>query len=157
MDFDLIVHAAGIASPYYYRKKPIETLDVSYSGSKNLLELSRVCKAKYIFFSSSEVYGDPFPEFVPTKESYRGNVGTMGPRACYDEGKRIGETMAYVYSNYFDVDISIIRPFNVYGPGMQKFDYRVMPNFANKVLSNQAIEVYGNENQTRTFCILQML
>ena len=152
--FDYIIHAAGIASPIYYRKKPIETLDVSISGSKNLLELAKNHNSKYIFFSSSEIYGDPFSEFVPINEEYRGNVSTLGPRACYDEGKRVGETMCYIYQNYFDVHTNIIRPFNIYGPGMKKDDYRVMANFASNFLNNKPLNVYGNGNQTRTFCYI---
>ena len=150
--FDFIIHAAGIASPFYYRKKPLETLDVSIIGSKNLLELARVNNAKYTFFSSSEIYGDPHPDFVPIPETYRGNVSTMGPRACYDEGKRLGETLCYVYENYHDVHTNIIRPFNIYGPGMKKNDYRVMSNFTNNFLNNQPLKVYGKGDQTRTFC-----
>ena len=152
--FDYVIHAAGIASPFYYRQKPMETLDVSITGSKNLLELSKINQSKYIFFSSSEIYGDPMQEFVPIKESYRGNVSTTGPRSCYDEGKRVGETLCYIYKNYHNVNTNIIRPFNIYGPGMQKNDYRVMSNFANNFLNNKPLNVYGNGNQTRTFCYI---
>ena len=152
--FDYIIHAAGIASPFYYRQKPLETLDVSITGSKNLLELSRINNAKYTFFSSSEIYGDPFEEHVPIKETYRGNVSTTGPRSCYDEGKRVGETLCYIYKNYHNVHTSIIRPFNIFGPGMQKNDYRVMSNFANNFLNNEPLKVYGTGKQTRTFCYI---
>ena len=151
---DYIVHAAGIASPHYYRLKPMETLDVSINGSKNLLELAKKSKAKYIFFSSSEIYGDPLPDFVPINEKYRGNVSTLGPRACYDEGKRVGETLCYIYQNYFDVHTNIIRPFNIYGPGMHQNDYRVMSNFANNFLKEKPLSVYGHGKQTRTFCYI---
>ena len=151
---DYIVHAAGIASPHYYRLKPMETLDVSINGSKNLLELAKKSKAKYIFFSSSEIYGDPLSDFVPINEKYRGNVSTLGPRACYDEGKRVGETLCYIYQNYFDVHTNIIRPFNIYGPGMHQNDYRVMSNFANNFLKEKPLSVYGHGKQTRTFCYI---
>jgi len=151
---DYIVHAAGIASPHYYRLKPMETLDVSISGSKNLLELAKKSKAKYTFFSSSEIYGDPLSDFVPIQEIYRGNVSTLGPRACYDEGKRVGETLCYIYQNYFDVHTNIIRPFNIYGPGMHQNDYRVMSNFANNFLKEIPLKVYGHGKQTRTFCYI---
>lgn len=153
-NYDFIIHAAGIASPYYYRKKPLETLDVSITGSKNLLELARLNNSKYVFFSSSEIYGDPFDSFVPINEDYRGNVSTMGPRACYDEGKRVGETLCYIYQNYHNVKTSIIRPFNIYGPGMKKNDYRVMSNFAKNFLDDEPLTVYGSGKQTRTFCYI---
>lgn len=152
--FDFIIHAAGIASPFYYRKKPLETLNVSIDGSKNLLELAKKDKSKYTFFSSSEIYGDPFNSYVPIDESYRGNVSTLGPRACYDEGKRTGETICYIYQNYHNVHTNIIRPFNIYGPGMKKNDYRVMANFADNIINDRPIKVYGDGNQTRTFCYI---
>ena len=100
MKVDIIIHAAGIASPFYYRKKPIETLDVAINGTRNLLEFAKKQKAKFIFFSSSEIYGDPDKYNVPTKETYRGNVSSMGPRACYDESKRLGETICYIFNKY---------------------------------------------------------
>ena len=153
-DFDYIVHAAGIASPFYYRSKPLQTIDVSISGSRNLLEMSKNYGSKFIFFSSSEIYGDPDPKKIPIQESYRGNVSTLGPRACYDESKRLGETLCYVYNSYNNVHTNIIRPFNIYGPGMQENDYRVMPNFASKIKSNQNLKLYGSAKQTRTFCYI---
>jgi UDP-glucuronate decarboxylase len=105
-----------------------------------------------LFFSSSEIYGDPSPENVPTHESYRGNVSTLGPRACYDESKRLGETLCWIYQTYFGVHVCIARPFNVYGPGMMPKDYRVLPNFAAQIALSQPLKIYGNGNQTRTFC-----
>ena len=153
-DVDFIVHAAGIASPFYYRSKPLETLDVAVNGLRNVLNSASENNAEVIFFSSSEIYGDPDPRFVPIKESYRGNVNTMGPRACYDEGKRLGETLCYIYNNSFNVNVNIIRPFNIYGPGMQQNDYRVLPNFASKIKSNLPLNIYGSGIQTRTFCYI---
>ena len=153
-DVDFIVHAAGIASPYYYRSKPLETLDVAVNGLRNVLNSASENNAKIIFFSSSEIYGDPDPKFVPIKETYRGNVNTMGPRACYDEGKRLGETLCYIYKNSFNVDINIIRPFNIYGPGMQQNDYRILPNFASNIKCNIPLNIYGSGNQTRTYCYI---
>mgnify|MGYP001162803341 CR=1 FL=1 len=153
-DFDYIIHAAGIASPFYYRSKPLQTIDVSINGSRNLLEMSKKFGSKFIFFSSSEIYGDPDPKKIPIQESYRGNVSTLGPRACYDESKRLGETLCYVYNSYSNVHTNIIRPFNIYGPGMQENDYRVMPNFASKIKSNQNLKLYGSAKQTRTFCYI---
>ena len=151
---DIIIHAAGIASPFYYRKKPIETLDVAINGTRNLLEFAKKHKAKFIFFSSSEIYGDPDPKNVPTKESYRGNVSTLGPRACYNESKRLGETLCYIYNKYYNVHTNIIRPFNIYGPGMGQYDYRIFPNFISNILNNKKIKIYGSGNQTRTYCYI---
>lgn len=150
---DFILHAAGVASPFYYRKYPLETLDVATIGLRNVLELAKNHpRSKLLFFSSSEIYGDPDPEHIPTKESYRGNVSCLGPRACYDESKRLGETLVRVHHEQFGIHGSIVRPFNVYGPGMQKTDYRVLPNFGAKIMENKPIQIYGTGNQTRTFC-----
>lgn len=150
---DFIIHAAGIASPYYYRKYPLETLEVATIGLKNVLELARSNPgSRLCFFSSSEIYGDPDQKHVPTAESYRGNVSCLGPRACYDESKRLGETLVRIYHEQHGVKGTIIRPFNVYGPGMQKTDYRVLPNFGARILEDKPLQVYGTGNQTRTFC-----
>lgn len=149
---DFILHAAGIASPYYYRKWPLETLDVATTGLRNILDMARKHPARVLFFSSSEIYGNPDPQHVPTKESYNGYVSCLGPRACYDESKRLGETLMRIYAQKHGVKGSIVRPFNVYGPGMQKLDYRVLPNFASKILDGEAVTVYGTGEQTRTFC-----
>lgn len=152
--FDSVIHAAGIASPFYYRAYPLETLEVATVGTQRLLECAKQSQANFIYFSSSEIYGDPDQGHVPTMESYRGNVSTLGPRACYDEGKRVGETYCYIYHDYFGVHTNIVRPFNVYGPGMQKSDYRVMPNFAAQIAANDPLMIYGDGNQTRTFCYI---
>jgi UDP-glucuronate decarboxylase len=150
---DFIMHLAGIASPYYYRKYPLETLQVSTTGLVNALELARKQHgSKLIFFSSSEIYGDPDPKHVPTKESYRGSVSCLGPRACYDESKRLGETLARVYHEQFGVHSTIVRPFNIYGPGMQRADYRVLPNFAARIVDGKPLQIHGQGGQTRTFC-----
>jgi UDP-glucuronate decarboxylase len=152
--FDYIIHAAGIASPQHYRANPLETVDVAVKVTRNLLEKAKSDKSRMLFFSSSEIYGDPFPEFVPTNEEYRGNVSTRGPRACYDESKRMGETLCWIYENYFDVHVSIARPFNIYGPGMMPKDYRVLPNFAAAIAKDKKLELYGHGKQTRTFCYI---
>jgi UDP-glucuronate decarboxylase len=94
---DYVIHAAGIASPFYYRAFPLETLDVAITGTRNMLELATKHRARIAFFSSSEIYGDPDAKHVPTQESYRGNVSCHGPRACYDESKRVGETLCYIF------------------------------------------------------------
>ncbi len=149
---DYIIQAAGIASPFYYRKYPLETLEVATIGTKNMLNIARDHGASLLYFSSSEIYGDPDPRYVPTPESYRGNVSSLGPRACYDESKRLGETICRIYHEQFGVRTRIVRPFNVYGPGMQETDYRVLPNFAAHIKANRSMRVYGTGNQTRTYC-----
>ena len=149
-----IIHLAGIASPHYYKNYPLETLDVSITGTKNMLQVARQHQARFTFFSSSEVYGDPDIENIPTSEMYRGNVSTQGPRACYDEGKRVGETLCYIFHKYFGVATNIVRPFNFFGPGMQETDFRVLPNFASRIQSGKPLTCYGQGNQTRTFCYI---
>jgi len=152
---DYIIHLAGVASPYYYRKYPLETLEVATLGVKNLLKLGLEHQVKsFLFFSSSEIYGDPDPKMVPTKESYRGNVSTIGPRACYDESKRLGETLCSIFNVYHGVSTKIVRPFNVYGPGMRERDYRVLPNFASNIVGGKPLRIYGTGIQTRTFCYI---
>ncbi len=149
---DYVIHAAGIASPFYYRAYPLETLEVAITGTRNMLELADQHDARFTFFSSSEIYGDPDPKHVPMAESYRGNVSCQGPRACYDESKRVGETLCYIFHNKNGTHTNVIRPFNIYGPGMQETDYRVLPNFANRIKAGQPLNVYGSGSQTRTFC-----
>ena len=149
-----IIHAAGIASPEHYQANPLETVDVAVNATRALLEKAKDVNTRFLFFSSSEIYGDPDISSIPTKESYRGNVSSRGPRACYDESKRLGETLCWIYENYFNVHASVVRPFNIYGPGMLPTDYRVMPNFVNSILKNQSIKVYGSGKQTRTFCYI---
>lgn len=149
---DFIIQAASMASPYYYRKYPLATLEVAVLGTKNMLDLAKEHGAKFLFFSSSEIYGDPDPKFVPTPETYRGNVSCLGPRACYDESKRAGETLTQIYNKHFGVETNIVRPFNIYGPGMQQTDYRALSNFANQVINGLPLYVYGSGEQTRTFC-----
>ncbi len=151
---DYIIHAAGIASPYYYRAYPLETLEVAINGTQNMLKLAREKSANLIFFSSSEIYGDPDSKNIPTKESYRGNVSCQGPRACYDESKRVGETLCNIYHSLYGVHTNTIRPFNVFGPGMQETDYRVLPNFTSRIKGKIPLQIYGTGNQTRTFCYI---
>lgn len=152
--YDIVIHAAGIASPFYYRKKPLETIEVTIEGIKNCLELAKKNKSKLVYFSTSEIYGNPDRSNVPTKESYNGNVSSMGPRSCYDESKRLGETYCYIHNNYFNTHTNIIRPFNVYGPGMKQNDYRIFPNFISDILSKKQLKIYGSGNQTRTYCYI---
>lgn len=149
-----VIHAAGIASPFYYRALPLETLDVAIRGTRNALDLATKHGARLTFFSSSEIYGNPDTSHIPTPESYRGNVSCRGPRACYDESKRLGETLTYVYHDKHGTAATTIRPFNVYGPGMQERDYRILPNFASRIKGGKPLHVYGGGSQTRTYCYI---
>lgn len=152
---DYIIHAAGLASPYYYKKYPLETIESAILGAKNLLELSRVSKPEgFLFFSSSEIYGDPDPVAVPTPETYAGHVSSVGPRACYDESKRLTETLCMVYNEIYKIPIKIVRPFNIYGPGMKHTDYRVVPTFVYNGLRGKDLPVHDKGIQTRTFCYI---
>lgn len=152
---DYIIHAAGLASPVYYQKYPLETIESAIFGAKNLLEIAREKKIKsFLYFSSSEIYGDPDPNFIPTPETYRGNVSSIGPRSCYDESKRLGETLCMTYHTLYGVPVKIVRPFNVYGPGMMPDDYRVVPTFISRAFGKKPIPVHDKGNQTRTFCYI---
>lgn len=152
-DADYIYHMASIASPTYYRKYPIETLDANIWGLRRLLDF--YCERPIrglAFFSSSEIYGDPDPANIPTPESYRGSVDCQGPRACYDEAKRFGETMCWLFHQKYETPITIIRPFNNYGPGMRLNDARVPADFARAVSCGRDIVMYSDGSPTRTFC-----
>ncbi len=154
-EIDYIIHAAGIASPKFYREFKIETIDVATLGTKNMLELAKDKNVKsMLFFSSSEVYGDPDPKYIPTPETYNGNVSCIGPRSNYDESKRLGETLCIVYYDTYRIPVKIVRPFNIYGPGMRLDDYRVIPNFVSNMLKGKPLPVYGEGGQTRTFCYI---
>ena len=147
---DYIYHLACPASPKAYQKDPIKTLDTNYIGTKNMCELARINNATILFTSTSEIYGDP--HISPQVESYWGNVNPIGIRSCYDEGKRIGETLLMEYHRCYNVNIRIARIFNTYGPNMDKEDGRVVSNIINQCLSNKDITIYGSGNQTRSFC-----
>ena len=152
---DYIIHAAGIASPMYYTKFPIETMDVTTIGTRNMLELAREQKVKgFIFTSSSEVYGNPDNNHVPTPESYNGNVSISGPRACYDESKRFAEILCISFARVYKVPVKIVRYFNVYGPGIRPNDYRVLPNFIENGLRKKPLEVHGDGKNTRSYCYI---
>ncbi len=154
-DVDYMIHAAGIASPKFYREMRIETIDVATLGTRNMLGLAKEKKIKsLLYFSSSEVYGDPDPRCVPTPETYTGNVSCIGPRANYDESKRLGETYCMAYYETHGVPVKMVRPFNVYGPGMRLDDYRVIPNFAAHILARKPMPLYDGGNNTRTFCYI---
>ena len=151
-DIDEIYNFACPASPPKYQKDPVNTLKVNFIGVLNLLELARLKNAKFLQSSTSEVYGEP--EITPQHENYRGNVNTIGIRSCYDEGKRVAETLVMEYHNQYNVDTRIVRIFNTYGPKMDKNDGRVVSNFINQALNNENITLYGNGEQTRSFCYI---
>lgn len=150
---DRVINCCGIADPKIYSKYPIECMDISYNGTKNVLQFIREKKIKSsIFYSSSEIYGDPFEEFIPTKEDYNGNCPTIGERSMYDEGKRILETACSVYSRLYDINIKVIRPFNTYSSFMSLKDNRVLPSFMRNILESEPIRLFKPANETRTFC-----
>lgn len=157
-DVDYLIHAATIASPIYYRLHPIETMDANVNGLRNFLDYCLRQKAKgkpvsgFLFFSTSEIYGDPTAENIPTPETYRGNVSCTGPRACYDESKRYGETLCVNFAQQHGLPIRIARPFNNYGPGLKITDRRALPDFARNVLAGQDIVLLSDGAPTRTFC-----
>ncbi|MCH8905364.1 MAG: NAD-dependent epimerase/dehydratase family protein [Bacteroidetes bacterium] len=152
---DYVLHMAGIASPLYYTKFPIETMDVTTIGSRNMLELATKHKVKsFLFTSSSEVYGDPAPEFVPTPETYNGNVSITGPRAVYDESKRFAEILCVSFFRVHQLPVKIVRYFNVFGPGIRPNDYRVLPNFIERAIRNEPLEVHGDGLNTRSYCYI---
>jgi UDP-glucuronate decarboxylase len=149
-----VIHLASIASPSFYRKHPIETLDANVWGLRHLLEFYREsnCIRGILYFSSSEIYGDPAAVDIPTDEEYRGNVSCVGPRACYDEAKRIGETICRLFADVHSLPITVVRPFNNYGPGMRLGDKRLPADFANSTLEGQDIVIHSDGTPTRTFC-----
>lgn len=151
--YDFIIHGASVASPTFYRQYPLETLDANVAGLRNMLDLARLASVKsMVFFSSSEIYGDPPAHEIPTNETYRGNVACTGPRACYDESKRLGETLCYIYAQKYSVPVKIIRPFNNYGPGLRLTDRRVLPDICADVLADRDVVLYSDGKATRTFC-----
>lgn len=155
LQVDQIYNLACPASPPHYQKDPIFTLNTCYLGMYNMLELARKYNATILQASTSEVYGDPL--IHPQTESYRGNVNPIGIRACYDEGKRIAETLCFDYFRRHQVDIKIMRIFNTYGPNMDVRDGRVVSNFINQALLGTDITIYGNGSQTRSFCYVDDL
>ena len=152
---DYIIHMASIASPMFYRQYPIETLDANIWGLRSLLDFYKEKNIKgFLFYSSSELYGNPDPEHVPTSEEYYGYVCATGPRSCYDESKRFGETMCMLWAQKYNMPIGVARPFNNYGPGMRINDKRVPADFALAVKENRDIEILSNGSPTRTFCYI---
>ena len=147
---DAIFHLASPASVPDYLARPLETLAVNSEGTRAMLELARRHGARLLFTSTSEIYGDPLVH--PQPETYWGNVGTLGPRACYDEAKRFGEALVMAHVRVHDVDARIVRIFNTYGPHSRPDDGRIVPNFVMQALRNEPITIYGDGSQTRSFC-----
>jgi nucleoside-diphosphate-sugar epimerase len=153
--FDYIFHAASPASPPKYFKYPIQTMLVNSIGTKNLLDLSIKNDSRFIFFSTSEIYGDPLEH--PQKETYWGNVNPIGPRSIYDEAKRFGEALVAQYVREKKVNAGIIRIFNTYGPRLDPHDGRVVSTFVRQAINGEALTVNGDGNQTRSFCYISDL
>ncbi len=157
-DFEWVIHAAGVASPTYYRAHPIETMDANINGLRNLLDKAVAQTAAgtpvrgFLFFSSSEIYGDPVAEAIPTPETYRGYVSCTGPRACYDESKRYGETLCVNFAQQHGLPVAVARPFNNYGPGMKITDGRVIADLARNMIAGHDLVLYSDGSPTRTFC-----
>jgi nucleoside-diphosphate-sugar epimerase len=158
--FDYFIHAASIASPTFYREQPLATMDANVTGLRLLLERIRRQQdsngvvSGCLFFSSSEVYGDAEPGAIPTPETYPGRVSSTGPRACYDESKRYGETLCVVFAQQYGVPVTMVRPFNNYGPGLRMTDRRVIPDFAGNLLAGADLAVHSDGTPTRTFCYI---
>jgi UDP-glucuronate decarboxylase len=155
LEVDRIYHLACPASPVHYQYNPIKTVKVSFMGTLNMLGLAKRVKARILLASTSEVYGDPHVH--PQAEEYHGNVNPIGIRSCYDEGKRIAETLAFDYHRQHDVAIRVARIFNTYGPRMLENDGRVVSNFIAQSLKGKPLTVYGEGNQTRSFCYVSDL
>ena len=150
LEVDEIYNMACPAAPGHYQFNPIKTMKTSVMGSINLLGMAKRCRAKYLYASTSEIYGDP--EVHPQPETYRGSVNTLGIRACYDEGKRAGETLCMDYHRMNGVQVRIVRIFNTYGPRMHPYDGRVISNFIRQAFTGEPITIYGDGSQTRSFC-----
>ena len=150
LEVDQIYHLACPASPVHYQYNPVKTIKTNVMGTLNMLGLAKRVKARFLLASTSEVYGDP--DVHPQPEEYRGNVNCIGIRSCYDEGKRVAETLAFDYHRQNNVDIRIMRIFNTYGPRMFENDGRVVSNFIVQALKGIPLTVYGDGSQTRSFC-----
>lgn len=154
-DLDWVVHLASLALPEAYDQHPIKTLKLGALGTHKTLGLAKAKDASYLFVLTSEVYGDP--EVNPQPEDYRDNVDCFGPRACYDESKRYGESLVRAYRNEHEIDIRVARIFNTYGPYMSVDDGRVIPTFVRQALTGADLTVYGDGLQTRSFCYVEDL
>ena len=155
VEVDQIYNLACPASPIHYQHDPVQTTKTSVHGAINMLGLAKRINARILQAPTSEIYGDP--EIHPQKEEYWGNVNPIGPRSCYDEGKRCAETLFFDYQRQHKLDIKVVRIFNTYGPNMHPNDGRVVSNFIMQALQNKDITVYGDGNQTRSFCYIDDL
>ncbi|RPH87171.1 MAG: SDR family oxidoreductase [Chroococcales cyanobacterium metabat2.561] len=155
LEVDQIYHLACPASPIHYQYNPVKTIKTNVLGTMYMLGLAKRVKARFLLASTSEVYGDP--DVHPQTEEYRGNVNCIGPRSCYDEGKRVAETLAFEYYREHKVDIRVARIFNTYGPRMLENDGRVVSNFVVQALRGEPLTVYGEGSQTRSFCYVSDL
>jgi UDP-glucuronate decarboxylase len=155
LEVDQIYNLACPAAPGHYQYNPIRTIKTSFLGAMNMLGIAKRVHARLLHASTSEVYGDP--DVSPQPETYRGNVNPIGPRACYDEGKRAAETLMFDYHRVHGVDIKVVRIFNTYGPRMHPFDGRVVSNFIRQALDGADISMYGDGTQTRSFCYVDDL
>ncbi|HEY9640692.1 MAG TPA: UDP-glucuronic acid decarboxylase family protein [Coleofasciculaceae cyanobacterium] len=155
LEVDQVYHLACPASPTHYQYNPVKTIKTNVMGTMNMLGLAKRVKARFLLASTSEVYGDP--EVHPQVEEYRGNVNPIGIRSCYDEGKRVAETLAFDYHRQNDVDIRVVRIFNTYGTRMLENDGRVVSNFVVQALRGKSLTIYGDGSQTRSFCYVSDL
>jgi UDP-glucuronate decarboxylase len=155
LEVEQVYHLACPASPIHYQYNPVKTIKTNVLGTLYMLGLAKRVKARFLLASTSEVYGDP--DVHPQPEEYRGNVNCIGPRSCYDEGKRVAETLAFEYYREHKVDIRVARIFNTYGPRMLENDGRVVSNFVVQALRGQPLTVYGDGSQTRSFCYVSDL
>ena len=155
LEVDRVFHLACPASPIHYQLHPVKTVQTSVVGTNNVLDICRRTDARFVLASTSEIYGDP--QVHPQHEDYWGNVCTTGPRACYDEGKRVAETLTADFARQFGVDARIARIFNTYGPRMRPDDGRVVSNFIVQALRGESLTIYGDGSQTRSFCYVSDL
>lgn len=157
--YSYIIHAASVASPSFYRRYPVETIDANVTGLRHILDYMRTRQhispvEGMLFFSSSEIYGDPSADSIPTPETYRGLVSCTGPRACYDESKRLGETLCVTFAKQYGCRIVVARPFNNYGPGMDIDDRRLLPDLVRDMLNERDLVLLSDGSATRTFCYI---
>ena len=151
-----VIHGASVASPTFYRRFPLETIDVNVDGTRHLLERTRRGDVRSLLvLSTSEIYGDPDAAHIPTAEDYRGNVSCTGPRACYDESKRLAETLCWNYHNLYQTPVKVVRPFNVYGPGQRLDDARIIPDLMSAALERRPLVLYSDGRATRSLCYVR--
>lgn len=154
LKYSYILHGASIASPMIYRQFPLETVDANVTGTRLMLDRARQDGARFLLMSTSEIYGDPDPSSIPTPETYRGLVSCTGPRACYDESKRLAETLLAIYAQKHGIHGNALRPFNFYGPGQRLDDQRLLPDLMSSVIARKPITLFSDGRATRSFCYI---